>query len=552
MKVQNISTNKLLAADCALKQDNVKKTEKAQKSCYAYFDNVLYYKDYSISKKLIPSFKGGNMKNIPSDKQEFSSFISGLNKYSSSEKETILSMLDEIVDLDRWEDIDESLLCEMFYSLSLSTKNFKASDIQKVTDKICELEQEDDYVDINAVMKGIIALCNNLKSDDYRFQRVFIEGYDGFLSCSNEDLVYKLCTLLRDSINGVNEDKFSNLLFIINKNVNADDDRLDQTCKVIDELKNKYGYKNTELLDGLLMYYQEKVPIENIASKLDLRRAVADVYNNLKVNNLPEYVFFEKIFAPTIEELVRRGYSAQEIAAKICLDDFCNKILGIEGIQNADPVILADFIENIPELAKNYDVIKNYTRSSSLFNDILSECNGDLDCIPSNNNYVSDDGYKYSAAEAKSAINELTSLLNNQHIKRNLTVYRGEGIEVLNQLLLNNGEALGDAINSAVKSKDMEKLDAITAEIIGSVIVQPHFMSSAYSKGNAKNFIKHEGGILWQIDVPKGANALYADPFNIEHGLEREILFNRNSVLIITDANFEDGIYTIYADLMPN
>ena len=40
------------------------------------------------------------------------------------------------------------------------------------------------------------------------------------------------------------------------------------------------------------------------------------------------------------------------------------------------------------------------------------------------------------------------------------------------------------------------------------------------------------------------------DPFNKEHGIEHELLFNRGCTLLINDAKMENDIFVIHADLI--
>ncbi len=550
MNIQNIKTSEINFPQCAELKKSKQATSPAQCCNVTNSGNkVLYYKDYFINPKYKVSFKGKDGDTLPSNKSELADKLK-LHGYSPEDVSTIFSMVDTILECDNWEETEESILCEMYASLAESEINSDIKTMEYITKKICDLEQEDDYVEINPVCKGVSAICSNLKSDDYRFQRIFIDGYSGFLSCNDTQTVFKLCDMLKSYIKDVPADKYARLLDVLNRSVRVNDDRLKKLVFTTEEFTEKSKYKDEELIDALLMHYEERIPVKEIKSKLELRKAVSQIYDALSVETKPSYGFFEIVFAAPVEELIRRNYSPAQIADLLSTDNYCCKIITIENIKKTDPVILADFIEDIPLFEGNYEIMKNYTRNSGLFNTLLTDCSDNSDNNPSKIIEEPETGRQYSIGDARSAIYELSEFLEKCHLKRDMTVYRGEGIEVLNQIMLENGELLGDAINKAVKKKNSDRLDEITAEILGSLIVQPHFMSCAYSKSSAKNFIKHEDGILWQIDVPKGANAIYADPFNIEHGLETEILFNRKSSLLIKDAKFEDGIYTIYADLI--
>lgn len=551
MKISNIKSNILNSSYSTEKKQERKNNSTVQSfGAKNTVSSPLYYKDCFLNKNYNVAFKGNSENSVPKTQSEFINALAESKKYSPEDIDEICKMVDEIIEADQWEETEEEILFEMFHSLALSEKNSDMETLRKITNKICDIEQDYDYIEANPICKCIGAICNNFQYDDYRFTRVFTGGMSGFLECNDTQRVYDFCDLMKESIKGVNPDKYANLIDVFNEKISCNDEKLEQVYSDLNELVNNYGYRDSELVDGLLMHYREKVPMEDIASKLEIRKSVVQVYDKLTAVHIPDRYFFERVFTAPVEELVKRGYTADEIAELLSTEEYCHKIIEIESMETADPVILADFIESIPNLLDSYDVMRSYTKSSALFNNILSDCGGDLDKIPDDVKYTTDDGYRFSESEAKSAINELSGFLKTQSLKRDMTVYRGEGFEVLNQLILENGDLLGTAINNAVKKKDMQRLDKITGEILGSVIVQPHFMSSAYSKETAKRFIKHEGGILWQIDAPKGSNAIYADPFNTEHGVECEILFNNDSALIIKDAKFEDGIYTIYADLI--
>lgn len=541
--------NKIVANNFGIKQEPAKQTSQKQYSDNSSFGNF-YYKDCFINKKMPVSFKGAIKQETPDTKEKLASSLSSLEKYSDDEISEILSMVDTIIEEDNWEETDESLVIEMFDSLAKSEKNSSIETLQLFTERICDLEQEDDYVDVNPILKGISAFCSNFAPNDYRFTNIFIDSYSGILGCSDTDALYGLCDKIKESLNNVNADKFHKLLMHLNSKIGGDDEKLAKASDVITELSETHSLSNGELLDGLLMYYGENAKLEDIAGKIEARKAVSTVYQNLTSMHIPNLNMFESVYSAPIEELVNRGYSPKEIADLLSNSDFCHKMSDVENIAKAKPEIFADFIEIIPDIADEYELMRKYTKGSDVFNNLLAKYSGDLSKFPDECSFADDTGYAYTKIDAQTDIKSLTSFLDKQSLKRDMVLYRGEGIGVLNQKVLENGELLGNAIKNAIKNNDTEKLDEITSEILGGVIVQDGFMSTAYSKSSAKNYIKHEGGILWEINVPKGTHAIYADPFNTENGLETEILINRGSSLLIKDTKFKDGLFTICADLV--
>lgn len=141
-------------------------------------------------------------------------------------------------------------------------------------------------------------------------------------------------------------------------------------------------------------------------------------------------------------------------------------------------------------------------------------------------------------------------LLDRCSTKRDLIVYRGTGCNILNQIETEAGEGIGNMIKEAVSNSDEEKLNEIAAQIMGKSVVQHGFMSSALSIESAERFVPYKGGIIWQINLPKGFDAIYADPYNVRHGVENEILVNRNKELLINNAEYKDGKFYISADIV--
>ncbi len=547
MNIQN--TNQIKKQEMSIGKSIPQKSipvVKSENASRAYVSNV-YYTD------LVNNKKGYNctelVNNIPKTKSDFikSLLISG--KYSTDDINEITKMVQDIIDADEWDEVEPEILYEMFNSLAYSDINSDISTLKDITKNICKTQKDDDYINTNAVCLGVIALSNNLKANDYRFRNIYDEGYAGFLNCDNVDEVKNLVRNINTEISGVNSDKFYKLLKILNNVVNCDDDNLHQINEVINTINKYYGYKNQELLDSLIFKYNKKVPIEEIPDKINTQKILQDVYTKLNVSSKPDKLSFEQVFFASIEELLNRGYSSNDIAEFLSKENFCNRIMNIENIVFADKDILADFIEDIPKNTGHYDVMELYTEGSGVFNQPLHLTNGDLSKLPHNYKISNHNGKVYSIGEVKANINELSNLLNNQEIKRDLKVYRGGGYTVLNQKVLNDGQLLGDVLKEVADTNDIEKLEDIKKQIISEKIIQNHFMSTSYSINEARNFLKQEGGILWKINAPKGAHAIYCDPFNTENGLEREILFNKNSVLKINDIQLENGISVIDADL---
>ncbi len=550
MKIKNINISQINHNNTTINRKTKNDKFIAENSSYIY--SPLYYKDFTFNKKNLVSFKGTIPNKIeePQSIEEFTTLLYETKKYSDKDINQIKSFINKIIESDEWKETDEKILFKMFLSLAESDKNWSLNALDSITQELCQLEKDDNYVEINHICEGICALCNNISYNDYRFKSIYTEGYNGFLDCSDDNNISEFCSIIKNSFKNVNTDKFYMLLEAFNKNIAYNDKNLENVKTTISEFINKYGFKDDELADAALMLYNDNINKEEIAKRIETRKCVNKVWENLNLTNVPQKTFFTRVYTNVIEELINRGYSPEETAALLSTDNLCNKFMEIENIDKSDTTIFADFIEDIPINTGNYNILYEYTKCSDIFNYLLSYYNGDISKIPLNKIITTASGDIFSTNDAISKIKELNNLLLINHLKRNLTLYRGEGIEVLNQIKLKNGKTLGNEVHNAVKHKDKNKLDTISAELIGSIIKQDRFMSTSYSKKTAQKFIKKNGGILWQIDVPKNANGIFTDPFNKENGVESEILLNRGYSLLVKDTEFKNDIYIIHADLI--
>ncbi len=526
----------------ASKQISVSKTPQSYSNRVNY---PAYYKDFLIDNKKLLSFGSSydSVSREPETREEFIKGLNSLNKYSQDDIENILSFIQEILDSDDWEETQENILFEMFTSLALSKDNSSMEVLSAVKNGVIELEQDDDYVDVNAYCKGISALCSDMDYKDYRFSNII-----NHITSIDEENNEKFFELLRDNISGANPDKISKMIDdICRKNAQKG---LKEVNSLIEEIKNKYGYKNEDLIDSISMAVNEDIAVEDIPVKLKNRRVAKDVYSALKIDFLPDKNAFETVFAKPIEELTKRGYTPVEIADMISHNNFIFKLMDIENISKANEVILADFIEDIPNMYYNEDIIRQYTKGSSVFNELLSIYKGDISKFPKDKIYETESGVKYTASDAKGTIYELSEVLEKQSLKRDMVVYRGEGFGILSQKTTLDGTPMDEALKKAIKDNDEPAIQNIIAQLNGSTITQHRFMSTSYDKGGAYNFIKGGSGIIWQINAPKGSHAIYCDPFNVDHGVEKEILFNKGCSLKINNAEYKDGKLFLQADLL--
>ena len=525
---------------------NTNKNSTAENCCA----KNLYYKDFFLDKNYLLSFKGNNIKPVQNKEQLYSS-IQSLNKYTNDEIKEIMNMPAKILENDYYEEVEEPVLYEMFDTLTKSSINYDIDTLREITSSICKLEQdEENEIDLNSIFMGITAVADALPANHYKFKNIFIGYLDGFLNCENSELVQKFSRLINSSFKDVDTEKFIQLINIYHQNIAQNDENLYQAFSDIKFLKEKYHYTNQDLLDGLMIHYRDKTPLEETPKNLQEKIVVNNIYNKLKVENLPDKNQFEDIFTVPILILKKRGYSDEEIITKLSGQNFCNKIMEIECIIDSDKEFLANFVENIEHNINFEDILSLYTESSKIFNDILYKTDGNLSYIDDNLVFTNEKGKIFGANEVKNLIKEMENIIRKNKLHKNTTVYRGSGTSSLDQLKMPDGENLGSELKEAMNSKNKEKITEIVAELIGACVTHLSFMSTSCSKNLAKSFVNHEGGVLWEIKAPKGTNAIYMDPFNKEHGIEHELLFNRGCTLLINDAKMENDIFVIHADLI--
>ena len=113
MKVQNIKTSQIRYPQSAEIKTSNSVTIPAQLTDEKNSGSkILYYKDCFFNKNI--SFSGKQNQDSPINKAELKNKLIKYDSYNDSEINTILAMIDTILEYDRWEETDESILCEMF------------------------------------------------------------------------------------------------------------------------------------------------------------------------------------------------------------------------------------------------------------------------------------------------------------------------------------------------------------------------------------------------------------------------------------------------------
>ena len=151
-------------------------------------------------------------------------------------------------------------------------------------------------------------------------------------------------------------------------------------------------------------------------------------------------------------------------------------------------------------------------------------------------------------------IDVLTSYIQTQEVPNDMTVFRGEGLQVLNSagnvtVNFEDGSSitkpLGDLLKEAMiysPEKRNELIDSLLDNDF--VATQERFMSVA-----AKN--PFGGDLQWKLTVPAGSHALYLEVPNVDHVNEdeKEFLLQRDSQIAFKGVSFANGKWTIHGTI---
>ena len=165
-------------------------------------------------------------------------------------------------------------------------------------------------------------------------------------------------------------------------------------------------------------------------------------------------------------------------------------------------------------------------------------------------------------------INTLTQVIQNQKIPNEIHVYRGEGTYILSHDLdaiplsgidkeaKTPGEWI-DSVNDLLKKAStdetsesyqkaldiIKKLNVAYADTILTT-KQERFMSTSIDQDTAVSYAQKNTGMLWDIMLPKGSHAIYADTLDQQqsYGYEHEIIVQRDSKLVVNKFEIEKQV----------
>ncbi len=167
--------------------------------------------------------------------------------------------------------------------------------------------------------------------------------------------------------------------------------------------------------------------------------------------------------------------------------------------------------------------------------------------------------------ETRKVIAQLTEYLDMQSLVQTITVSRGELYDgCLNNIRTNDGlSTIANRLKElATSASEAEQEAFVRQELVGRSVIQDHIMSTSLDKKLGEAFAgvdlftkkSDEGGILFNITAEKGSKGVFIEDLNGFHGGESEVLFQRNTKLIITNAQFdkEKNIWIVDAKIDVN
>ncbi len=189
-------------------------------------------------------------------------------------------------------------------------------------------------------------------------------------------------------------------------------------------------------------------------------------------------------------------------------------------------IILTPIIRKITP--QECEILNDYKGSES-------DYNYDLTLLENNDNYS-------VSPVKKKKIDILTRCLEKYELNQDVTVYRGDEIDVLSKLRIDdkNIQDILNDINFAPESSKVNKLiEAITDSEIE--FKNERFMSSSLFKDCYKYTMFEKCPVKWEIKVKKGTKALFAETNNIENQYteECELLIQRGNNCKINEINFD-------------
>lgn len=313
---------------------------------------------------------------------------------------------------------------------------------------------------------------------------------------------------------------------------------------------------------------KQKISIEE-TKKLYPTGKLEDNYIIQDINNLLSQIITEKKIIDLTSKLSKKDY---KIIQKFLNKDNGHYIKLWNGLSDTDPIPnlqkLAIFTRTMRLTKQSKDFLEfNPNQWNIVIEGIIKKPRNIISPVfeyKINSNPINIPlSEKKITLTLKTKIDTITNYINMFTVKKNFVAYRGDkSFNILPNIKYNNQNIdLAKLIKSySLIFKDMYNKktynqkavnDFVKKYLLGQKIEQQRFLSVGMTESAIKNYAK---AIKWNILIPKGTKGASIESFNIERLKEAEFLCQRNSVLVIQNAQYspKKDLWIINAKLEQN
>lgn len=207
-------------------------------------------------------------------------------------------------------------------------------------------------------------------------------------------------------------------------------------------------------------------------------------------------------------------------------------------------------------------IYSNYKNYSELFNNVITNPPKKASILTAFRRYKGFDcgkingrlrgTYDLKDKQIDSEIKDIKNYINTQVIKEPVRLYRGEGLDVLESVKMQDGTSVNLAQMLLDATKDKDKTNKLNEFLLDNDVVatQPSFMSTTTNPFVAKDF----GGcqIFWDLKTAPNTKAAFIEPMQINSRMyEDEVLLQAGSKIRIQEAKFDEdqGIWFLRGEV---
>lgn len=207
------------------------------------------------------------------------------------------------------------------------------------------------------------------------------------------------------------------------------------------------------------------------------------------------------------------------------------------------------FRNNLEQNPKNFELITNV---------INNEPNKET--IESVNNYKNYNYYDINKAlrnlaknpytlvdkETENDIKNISAYIDTQNIKEPVKTYRFEGLNVLTNVKLKNGETvdLAEMLKCAKSKKDKLKVREFVLDNELTAVQDGFLSASLNNMASKESYFYHKNGIKWNLTTKPNTKGLFIEAVNASrfNAYENEVLFQKGSNITIKDINYNKDL----------